>query len=125
MHFVLSSFISPILHFIYNNCVKEEKDTAFAIILSIIVYIIEVFSILIYNEIIVLNIYDLNRYTVKGINDRAQLEWQLTEENKNNIKKNKKAKNKYEIDDNYLIEYDDDNDDNDSEEEKNIELKNI
>lgn len=124
MHFVLSSFISPILHFIYNNCVKEEKDTAIAIILSIIGYIIELFSILIYNEIIVLNIYDLNRYTVKGINDRAQLEWQLTEENESNIKKNKKSKNKYEIDDNYLIEYDDDND-NDSEEEKNIELKNI
>ena len=124
MHFVLSSFISPILYFIYNNCVKEEKDTAIAIILSIIGYIIELFSILIYNEIIVLNIYDLNRYTVKGINDRAQLEWQLKKKNESNIKKNKKSKNKYEIDDNYLIEYDDEND-NDSEEEKNIELKNI
>ena len=84
MHFVLSSFISPILLFIYNLCTKNDDNKIYAIILSIIGYVIELFSILIYNEIIVLNVFDLNKYTVKGLAERGKIQQNLSEDNDNN-----------------------------------------
>ena len=97
MHFVLSSFISPILLFIYNNIAKGT-DEVYAIILSVIGYIIELFSILIYNEIIVLNVCDLNKYTVKGLADREKIEHDIVEDNEIN------QISIFDINDNYYID---------------------
>ena len=97
MHFVLSSFISPILLFIYNNIAKGT-DEVYAIILSVIGYIIELFSILIYNEIIVINVCDLNKYTVKGLADREKIEHDIVEDNEIN------QISIFDINDNYYID---------------------
>ncbi len=97
MHFVLSSFISPIILFIYNICAKNNNYEIYDIILSVIGYLIELFSIFIYNEIIVLNICDLNKYTVKGLVDREKKEHDIVEDN--NINK----LSSYDIDDEYYI----------------------
>ena len=114
MHFVLSSFISPVLLFIYNNCAKKQ-DEPYAIILSVIGYIIEIFSIFIYNEIIVLNVCDLNKYTVKGLADREKMEHHVVEENDAANEKN------YDIDEDYYLNNSTNYDDN----KKNIELRTL
>ena len=101
MHFVLSSFISPFILFIYSICAKDIDDEIYAIILSVIGYLIELFSILIYNEIIVINKWDLNKYTVKGLADREKKEHDVIEENKV-IELNKLET--YDIDDDYYID---------------------
>ena len=101
MHFVLSSFISPFILFIYSICAKDIDDEIYAIILSVIGYLIELFSILIYNEIIVINKWDLNKYTVKGLADREKKEHDIIEENKV-IELNKLET--YDIDDDYYID---------------------
>ena len=99
MHFVLSSFISPILLFIYNLCTKNDDNKIYAIILSIIGYVIELFSILIYNEIIVLNVFDLNKYTVKGLAERGKIEKTLSEDNDNDNDNDLISLPTFEIDD--------------------------
>ena len=99
MHFVLSSFISPILLFIYNLCTKNDDNKIYAIILSIIGYVIELFSILIYNEIIVLNVFDLNKYTVKGLAERGKIEQALSEDNDNDNNNDLISLPTFEIDD--------------------------
>ena len=99
MHFVLSSFISPILLFIYNLCTKNDDNKIYAIILSIIGYVIELFSILIYNEIIVLNVFDLNKYTVKGLAERGKIEQNLSEDNDNDNDNDLISLPTFEIDD--------------------------
>ena len=111
MHFVLSSFISPILLFIYNISTKNDDNKVYAIILSIIGYLIELFSILIYNEIIVLNVCDLNKYTVKGLADRGRLESSLSENDENGIIR--------------LTTFEIDDINNDSNDKSSIEMKTI
>ena len=123
-HFFIGSFISPILLFIEKN-INRDKDKNHIIIVSIIVFIIELFAILIYNEIIVLNICDLNAYTIKGINDREKQERKLTEKTEKIMREKNKAKKRFTFRGGYYVDVSD-SDDNDEEvykdEEKNIEM---
>ena len=77
-HFIISSFIAPIAVFIESN-INRKKEEDYVIIISIIVFIIDIFAVLVYNEIIVLNICGIIKYTVKGIRDRAEDEHSQTE----------------------------------------------
>ena len=120
-HFFIASFISPILLFIEKN-INREKDKNHIIIVSIIVFIIELFAILIYNEIIVLNFCELNKHTIKGINDREKFEQKLTEKTEKMMREKEKTKNRVNLSGGYYVDITD----NDTEEEgKNAEGKNI
>ena len=123
-HFFIGSFISPILLFIEKN-INREKDKNHIIIVSIIVFIIELFAILIYNEIIVLNICDLNAYTRKGINDREKLERELTEKTEKMMKEKNKTKKRLTLRGGYYIDVTDIDEGDIEEEENNAEGKNI
>ena len=98
---------------------KDIDDEIYAIILSVIGYLIELFSILIYNEIIVINKWDLNKYTVKGLADREKKEHDVIEEIEE-IELNQLVT--YDVDDDYYI--DDKDNDNDNT-KNNIEMKTI
>ena len=102
-HFFTASYISPILLFIEKN-INRDKDKNHIIIISIIVFIIEFIAILIYNEIIVLNICDLNAYTRKGINDREKLERELTEKTEKMMKEKNKTKKRLTLRGGYYID---------------------
>ena len=124
-HFFTASYISPILLFIEKN-INRDKDKNHIIIISIIVFIIEFIAILIYNEIIVLNICDLNAYTVKGINDREKLDRLLTEKTEKTIREKKKTK-RFNLSGGYYVDVSDIDDDMEEEEaneevEKYIEM---
>ena len=123
-HFFIASFISPILLFIEKN-INREKDKNHIIIVSIIVFIIEFFAVLIYNEIIVLNICDLNASTIKGINDREKQEREMVENTEKMMREKKETKKRFTFKEGYYFdvsETDDNDEEGNKDEEKTIEM---
>ena len=119
-HFVLSSFISPILLYIIKNF-TENKDETYLLIINFIGFAIELFAILIFNEIIVLNFCGLNDYTRKGINEREKEEQEKIDidEKKNDRNNDEKI---FEIDGYYI---DPNNNDYIEKNEENLEENNV
>ena len=105
VHFFISSFIAVIIGYIENN-IEMKKDKDYDFITHLIVYAVELFGLLVYNEIIVINKWGLNINTVKGINEREKEEVD-TLQNIEQFNKNKDRKEKYDIEDYYV----DDNED--------------
>ena len=91
---------------------KKDKDYDF--FTHLIVFIVDLFALLVYNEIIVINKWGLNVNTVKGINDREKEEVNTIQ----NIEKNKDRKVRYDIEDYYV-----DNEDSSEEDNGKIELE--
>ena len=117
VHFFISSLIAVIIIYIENN-IELKKDKDYDFIIHLIVFIIELFALLIYNEILVINKWDLNVNTVKGINDREKEEVN-TLQNIEKINRNKDEKERYEIEDYYF----DDNEDSREDNSYKIELE--
>ena len=69
---MVTDMISPLLSFIVNTIIYEEK--LFSIILYKIGYLIAFFSSLIYNELIILNCFGFNKNTKKYANKREYKE---------------------------------------------------
>ena len=105
VHFFISSFIAVIIMYIENN-IEMKKDKDYDFITHLIVYAVELFGLLVYNEIIVINKWGLNINTVKGINEREKEEVD-TLQNIEKVNKNKDRKEEYDIEDYYV----DDNED--------------
>ena len=95
---------------------KKDKDYDF--FTHLIVSIVDLFALLVYNEIIVTNKWGLNVNTVKGINDREKEEVN-TLQNIEKINRNKDEKERYEIEDYYF----DDNEDSREDNSYKIELE--
>ena len=69
--YFISKTISPMLFSFYNELiVKANKQSIYIYILIIIGFLFEIISILLYNEIIIINAYGLNKNTVKYIKER-------------------------------------------------------
>ena len=75
--FAISDIISPILSFI-KECITEPPPPI-QITFNSIGYVIVLLGAFIYNEILVLNFYGLNKYTWKAIDLRADED--LSDEN--------------------------------------------
>ena len=125
-HFVLSSFISPILLYIIGNIIDNKYQT-YILIINYIGFIIELFAILIFNEIIVLNFWGLNENTRKGINDREKEEHKKMDLDESCVEENTNEKTGFEIDGYYIREsINDFKEKNENEnKEKTVELKSI
>ena len=79
--FVLTNVISFIITWIYNVKYKKNPDTTSNIIFLSIGYFIILVSCLIYNEIIILNFFGLNKNTIYNINERIDYDRHLSENN--------------------------------------------
>ena len=79
--FVLTNVISSIITWIYNVGYKKNPDTTSNIIFLSIGYFIILVSCLIYNEIIILNFFGLNKNTIYNINERIDYDRHLSENN--------------------------------------------
>ena len=124
-HFIISSFIAPIAVFIESN-INRKKEEDYVIIISIIVFIIDIFAVLVYNENIVLNICGLSKYTVKGIRDRAEDEHSQTEKIEKIIREENIEKQRIDIGSYYVdigVNEDTDEDGKDENEGINYEMK--
>ena len=77
--FVLTNVISSIITWIYNVGYKKNPDTTSNIIFLSIGYFIILVSCLIYNEIIILNFFGLNKNTIYNINERIDYDRHLSE----------------------------------------------
>ena len=73
IHFFISSFIAVIIVYIEKN-IEMKKDKDYDFFTHLIVFIVDLFALLVYNEIIVINKWGLNVNTVKGINNREKEE---------------------------------------------------
>ena len=69
---VVTDSISPMLFWMILNLPNENKKIN--IIFNLLGYLISLFASLIYNEIIILNFFGLNKYTKKYINERQKEE---------------------------------------------------
>ena len=77
--FVLTNVISSIITWIYNVGFKKKPDSTSNIICLSIGYFIILISCLIYNEIIILNFFNLDKNTNYNINQRINFDRLLTE----------------------------------------------
>ena len=96
----ISSLIAVIIVYIEKN-IEIKRDKEYAFITHLIVFIVELFALLIYNEIIVINKWGLSKNTVKGINEREKEEAN-TLKNIEKMNKNKDENERYYIDDYYF-----------------------
>lgn len=71
-HFIISESISQILSTIINHSLKDYS--IYAKIVIYILFVITIFASLIYNEIIILNFWELNKNTQKHIEKRGNSE---------------------------------------------------
>lgn len=81
---MVTDSISPMLLWIVLTLPKEEK--IINIVFNSLGYLISLLSSLIYNEIIILNFCDFNKYTKKYIEKRGQKESILLRNTENSIK---------------------------------------
>ena len=69
--YFISESISPIIFSFYNKLfLKKTRQNTFIYIFIIIGFLFQIISILLYNEIIIINRYGLNKNTVKYIKER-------------------------------------------------------
>ena len=69
--YFISESISPMLYFFYSKLYLETKEQRIYIYIFIIFgSLFEIISILLYNEIIIINYFGLNKNTVKCIKER-------------------------------------------------------
>ena len=71
-YFIISELFSECIHFIYNLITPFYEITKIEILLFSISYIINIISSLIFNEIIIINYYELSEYTKKRIKERER-----------------------------------------------------
>ena len=87
-HFIISEAISQILSTFINPDNLVGRPFAIKIIIYVLFFII-FFASLIYNEVIIINVFDLNKNTKKFILERAQFEKDLKIIDDEQIEKNK------------------------------------
>ena len=69
--FLISETISPMLYSFYKKLyLKNNEQSIYIYIFIVIGFLFEIISILLYNEIIIINAYGLNKNTVKYIKER-------------------------------------------------------
>ncbi len=71
---VLTDFLTPLLLYICNNILQNEKATILAFFIGVVGFIIVIFGALILNEIIILNFFGLNENTYTNISERGKLD---------------------------------------------------
>jgi hypothetical protein len=74
-HFIISESISQILSTLINNSL-EGRSIAIKVVIYILFSLI-IFASLIYNEVIIINLFSLNKNTQKNIEERANSEKEL------------------------------------------------
>ena len=84
-HFIISESISEYLYYIIDFILGNNEYETRDIIIYGIVYILNIFCFLVYDEIIILNIWDLNKYTKHIIQKRETIDMDLSMKNKNEI----------------------------------------
>ena len=82
-HFIISESISEYIYYTIDSiiCIDEGKKlnySTFNIILYSASYIINIFSSLVFNEIIILNCYNFGDYTKKKIQEREKIDTYIT-----------------------------------------------
>ena len=90
---MVSDIISPMLYFIYEIFINKEKieePKMLNIIFHYIGYFIILICSLIYNEIIICNFCDLNKYTSKYIIERQKQELASLKNNEKIFEENEK-----------------------------------
>ena len=84
-HFIISESISEYLYYIIDFILGNNEYETRDIIIYGIVYILNIFCFLVYDEIIILNIWDLNKYTKHIIQKRETIDMDLSMKSKNEI----------------------------------------
>ena len=77
-HFIISESISEYLYYINDFILGNNEYETRDIIIYGIVYILNIFCFLVYDEIIILNIWDLNKYTKYIIQKRETIDMDLS-----------------------------------------------
>ena len=91
-HFIISEAISQILSTFINPDNLVGRPLAIKIIIYVLFFII-FFASLIYNEVIIITVFDLNKNTKKFIEERAQFEKDLNINDDEQIENNKNILN--------------------------------
>ena len=83
-HFILSESLSEYLYYLFDFISNSDNYQIMHVIIYGIVYIINFFFFLVYDEIIILNFCNLNKYTKKMIQHRETIDTNLSSNNSNN-----------------------------------------
>ena len=82
-HFIISEALSEYLYYFFDFIKKNENYRIRNVIIYGIIYVLNLFFFLVYDEIIILKFWDLNKYTKIMIQEREERESVKTENTSN------------------------------------------